>query len=590
MSKPFLRVTAGLLWAALVNLQSHPAAAAWPGDPTHNVPLCTAAGDQMYPTIVGDGSGGVIVAWQDQRNGTDSDIYAQHVLAMGVVDPAWPAGGRALCQAAYDQYEPKIVSDGAGGAIAVWTDYRSGTTSQIYAQRVLASGDVDPAWPPDGRALCPTAYTQSLPVIISAGIGGAIVAWTDYRNGPESDIYAHHVLASGVVDPAWPTGGRILCGAANAQDGPAIVADDAGGAIVAWQDLRGGVYTDIYAQHVLSGGAVDPAWPADGRAACIAPLSQFLASTFSMVTDGAGGAIVTWEDERCGSDSDIYAQHLRADGTAAPAWPEDGRALCTAADTQDGARAVADGSGGAIVCWRDLRSSLNLDIYGQHVMADGTVDPAWPAQGRALCTAADDQLSRAIVTDGAGGAIVAWRDFRNGIDDDIYAQHVQAGGAVDPLWPADGRALCTAAGGQAWPEMVADGAGGAIVCWDDLRNGIDDDVYAQRVQADGQLGGSLVGVPEPESAEIRFALDAVRPNPSRGGALAVSFMLPTPAAAALELYDIAGRRIAASAVGALGPGRHSVRLGEGSRITPGVYLVRLTQAGRSLARRVAVLP
>ncbi|MBI5709007.1 MAG: hypothetical protein HZC42_01710, partial [Candidatus Eisenbacteria bacterium] len=135
------------LYVALLALALVPrfAFAAWPNSPYTNLPLCTAANNQQYPTIVADGAGGAIVTWHDYRSGTSYDIYAQHVLASGAVDPAWPANGRALCTAANNQYYPTIVADGAGGAIVTWYDLRSGTNWDIYAQHVLASGAVDPA-------------------------------------------------------------------------------------------------------------------------------------------------------------------------------------------------------------------------------------------------------------------------------------------------------------------------------------------------------------------------------------------------------------------------------------------------------------
>ena len=82
--------------------------------------------------------------------------------------------------------------------------------------------------------------------------------------------------------------------------------------------------------------------------------------------------------------------------------------------------------------------------------------------------------------------------------DDIYAQHVLASGAVDPLWSTDGRAICTASNNQFYPVMAPDGLGGAIVTWYDLRGGTGlGDVYAQRVARFGYLGtpdGEIVSV------------------------------------------------------------------------------------------------
>ena len=266
-----------------------------------------------------DGAGGAIVTWQDFRSSTTGyDIYAQHVLASGATDPAWPASGRAVCAATRSQYSPKIVADGAGGAIVAWYDYRGGIKYDIYAQHVLASGAVDPVWPTDGRALCTAAGDQDFPAMIIDGAGGAIVAWNDYRNGNDYDVYAQHVLASGAVDPAWPTDGRALAAAASSQYYPTLVGDGAGGAIVAWGDSRSYPNYGIYVQHVLASGTVDPAWPANGRALCTAPNARYYPT---ILGDGGGGAIVAWEDLRNGTHYDIYAQRVYASGEVAEVPP-----------------------------------------------------------------------------------------------------------------------------------------------------------------------------------------------------------------------------------------------------------------------------
>jgi hypothetical protein len=213
----------------------------------------------------------------------------------------------------------------------------------------------------------------------------------------------------------------------------------------------------------------------------------------------------------------------------------------------------------------------------------------WVADGAALCTAVNRQTCPTIVSDDAGGAVVTWEDHRTGVDaSDIYAQRVSAAGVAQ--WGADGVALCTAANRQIGPAIVSDGAGGAIATWTDWR---DDeaftnlDVYAQRVQANGQLGGEAVSVPG--EALVAIALDPISPNPTREGSLTVRFTLATAAAASLEMFDVAGRRIIRRDVGSLGAGHHSLDLGEGRRLAPGLYLVCLRQGMNMRATRAVVL-
>jgi hypothetical protein len=210
--------------------------------------------------------------------------------------------------------------------------------------------------------------------------------------------------------------------------------------------------------------------------------------------------------------------------------------------------------------------------------------PADPLVNVPLCTAAGNQADPASAPDGTGGAIITWADSR-GTYFDVYARQISADGT--PQWTADGVPLCTASYSQTEPTIVADGAGGAVVAWCDPRASTSNtDIYAQGVTPDGELG-SLVGLPE--QTGFALALDPVRPNPVRGGPLAVRFTLPGAAAASLELFDVAGRRIATREVGALGVGRHTLELRESAGLAPGLYLVRLTRGPDAQVTRVVVL-
>src|SRR5262249_53894397 len=183
------------------------AAAQWTAN---GIPVSTGTGNQVLDiaAIASDGSGGAIVTWEDNRSGA-YDIYVQHILSSGVVDPAWPAGGLAVCTATGDQLTPALTRDGANGALVTWSDYRGGATSDVYAQHVLGSGVVDPVWPANGVAVCTATDDQQKPTIASDMAGGGVIVWNDHRSG-NFDIYAHHVLSSG-VDSGWPSNGSVVC-------------------------------------------------------------------------------------------------------------------------------------------------------------------------------------------------------------------------------------------------------------------------------------------------------------------------------------------------------------------------------------------
>src|SRR5439155_12933798 len=159
----------------------------------------------------------------------------------------------------------------------------------------------------------------------------------------------------------------------------------------------------------------------------------------------------------------IYAQRLNSAGV--PQWTADGALVCNAANDQDLNYILGDGTGGAFVVWRDYRVVSNIDLYVQRMTAAGAA--AWTANGVPLCLASGEQDETGLVSDGVGGIIVAWFDFRNGFSNgEIYAQRVLGGVAQ---WQADGVPIWTSAGNQVAPVIVSDGAGGAIIAWDDAR-------------------------------------------------------------------------------------------------------------------------
>jgi len=486
-------------------LSAAPSFAVWPHSPAANLPVCTLPGDQYSVVIAPEASGGAYLVWTDPRNDA-SDIYASHVTRIGGLDPAWPINGSAVCVAAGLQLQVASGTDGAGGAFVSWLDFRAGTEA-AYVHHLLPSG-VDPAWPANGRAVTPTASVQFLPHTVPDGLGGAIVSWQDQR--PASlgyEIYAQHIQANGQVDAAWPPAGLLVCTAANDQTIPILVSDGAGGAVITWQDGRSG-NNDIYAQHVRLNGTVDPAWPANGRALCTNPGDQ---ASPSIVSDGAGGAIVAWQDQR-GGTYDIYTTHVQGSGSLDPNWPVDGRVACNAANDQKNPTLLADGSGGVFLGWEDGRAgAFARSVFVTHMLFNGVVDPAWTANGVALTAGAFDHLYPVLLTDGATGMLVTWMDGRAGME--MYAAHVRLDGTLDPAWPASGKAVSSGLGNQVFPTAVSDGNGGLIGAWNDDRSG-GYDIYAQRMARGGVLGTpepvieSVRDVPNDQGVAVDVAFDA----------------------------------------------------------------------------------
>lgn len=438
--------------------------ASWVAD---GISVCLPIGQQNQPAVAEDEAGGAIIVWTDSRSPVNTDIYVQRVDAGGNL--LWLNTGMPVCTAANSQSTPRMVPDGAGGVIVAWQDFRSGSTNDIYAQRIDANGFIQ--WTADGIAICTGQVSLALGRMIPDGAGGAIIAWHDRRNF-WNDVFAQRIGPDGVV--MWTANGVTVCAEADHQLNPTLASDGANGAIIAWEDGRS-LPNDIYAQRVDASGAIR--WTANGIAVCDYSDTQIAPR---IIPDGVGGAIVAWSDYRNTVFFGIYAQRVSASGTTM--WTANGVIISSALNDQIYCQLAAVGSGEAIVIWEDERNGLNTwDIYAQKIDTTGAV--SWTANGVAVCIAMNNQTGVQLVSNNEGGVVAAWEDTRIDADTiDVYAQRINGDGTVH--WTVDGEIVCSAAGDQAVPQIVSDGWSGAHITWSDPRSGTVY-VYAQRVDGAG---------------------------------------------------------------------------------------------------------
>lgn len=444
----------------------------WVVENPDNVPISVENSYQQGPVSVSDGRGGAIIVWGDRRNGTDLDLYAQRVNSAGVVQ--WAANGVPIVIASSTQTNPKLVSDGNGGAIIAWGDAR-GANYDIYAQRINSAGVVQ--WATNGVVICNAANAQNSVTMLADGSGGAFIGWNDNRVD-FGDTYIQRINSAGVAQ--WTNNGVAIAALGDTQGSPLMVPDGSGGAILVWNDSRGSAATDhgLYAQRVNSAGV--PQWVAHG-----VPVVRGYGGydSHKVISDGSGGAFIVWR-AYLGADYDIYAQRINGSGVVQWAG-DDGVAISVITGYQDFPSIVSDGSGGAIIAWQDSRSGaqyVDEDIYAQRINSAGVVQ--WAANGIPIITATGVQNSPMMVSDDNGGAIMVWGDWRNGTNYDLYAQRINSAGASQ--WTADGEAIRTATNHTYTYNLISDGYGGAIIAFQDRRNeAAEGDIYAQGITGSG---------------------------------------------------------------------------------------------------------
>lgn len=528
------------------------AIAQWNPDPAVNNLVCSQPQDQQDARLVSDGAGGAIITWVDFRDDANqavADIYAQRVDAMG--NMLWSTNGVAICSEASDQTAPVIATDGAGGAIIVWQDWRNGDRD-LYAQRVNASGAVQ--WAANGVAVVQKTTHQTNPRIEAMGAGESVVVWEDSVNG-NWDIYAQKLNSSGATQ--WTAGGVAVCTAVNNQINPRLGTTGNGNTTYTWQDRRNGQYYVVYAQMLNTSGT--PQWTTNGVGVATATDTQ---SNPKLEVTSDGSTVVAWQQNTTNNGYDVKAQSLSASGTAN--WGAAGVNVCATAGNQSAIDMTSEGmsNGEVIISWKDGRTT-KVNIYSQKLNASGAVQ--WTTNGVLISDAARNQNNPNAVGDSQGGAIVCWQDSVAGIWD-VYAQRITAAGTVG--WTAGGVAVGLAADNQTNVKNVSDGNGGSLFSFQDKRSG-DFDIYAYKLDINGQVTG--ISDLTDDTSPLLW------PNPANG-----TVYIDMPTAAEVRIFDATGRAVYARTVEA------GIRPIDIHPLTKGVYLVRCLTDGHQRSARLMV--
>jgi hypothetical protein len=360
-------------------------------------------------SLISDADGAAILAFNDMRAG-NFDPFAYKVSPSG--DMAWFADGVALGPSEGDDFFPKIALAPGGDTVYTWERIDAGdTTSEVILQRLSPTGTT--LWG-DGLVINGVGSNRAVrPWVASASDNTVIVIWMDT---PDIMSYDRTIFAR-KIDPGgtsvWGTDTDVV----DDQDlpffyDPVLVADDDGGAWVAWIAIIGGALSKSFVQHIdrdgqgtMPGGRLELSTSMSSNQ--YEPAIAFVATT--------GELVAAWREDSAG-ESGIYAQRFTSTGVRG--WATTGLELVPlSADLSymGGIAAVADA---AVVFYSKMSFGTVMDLSVHAGLLELTAAPVFsPA------TLSDVQSAKShpdVDGDGVCGAWIAWDDMRADAGD-IYA-------------------------------------------------------------------------------------------------------------------------------------------------------------------------
>jgi hypothetical protein len=173
-----------------------------------------AALDQRNPAVaIPYNNNYTIIVWESKNGEDETDVYAQKIDNVHGLAQWRPVDGVPVCTYSGNQSNPRAAYDSLGGVIITWEDYRNGAAAAIYAQRLdISTGNVSNNWTVDGVPICETGYHSERPRIVGTD-NGAFIVWIDWRNSSQNppydrDVFVQYIKSDAQIAPgSWRNNG-----------------------------------------------------------------------------------------------------------------------------------------------------------------------------------------------------------------------------------------------------------------------------------------------------------------------------------------------------------------------------------------------
>ena len=403
------------------------------------------AGDVRYPQVAVDGSGNAVAVWS-QSDGTRNNTWANRYVAGG----SWGTATLVEADNAGPAYPPQVAVDGAGNAIAVWSQ-SDGTRNNTVANRYVAGRD----WGTSCLLESDNTGSALLPQVVVDGTGNAMAVWKQ-SDGVRYNIWANRYGAIG----GWGAAGLIETENIGDADAPQVAVDGSGNATAVWQQRGSAGGDDLWANRYVAGGS----WGT--TAVKIETNNEGNALSPQVAVDGSGNAIAVWQN---GSVA-MWANRYVSGG----AWGPVEEQISTTVEfvSENEAQVAMDGSGNAIAVWNhwDPTSRINNIVANRYVVNVGWGDPILIESNDA-----GEAVSPQVAVDGSGNAIAVWEQS-DGTRSSVWANRYTA---ASNTWGAAVLLETSDYGHALDPQIAMDGSGNAIAVWSQVV-GSWSNIYANR--------------------------------------------------------------------------------------------------------------
>jgi hypothetical protein len=363
-------------------------------------------GDKFTPVVSQNLPNTAIVVWKDYSKSKNGNLFAQHVYSNGNL--LWPSQGVQVTPDYPEVIDYSVCSDRKGNVYISYvarTD-EFGSNFKLVLQKVKVNGQIKDNI--EGTLVIDSPGRKTASNVIADNDGGAYLMWLENQNN-KLVLFAQHIDSVG--KPLWGKKGILLSNNNQSVMSYSVQNSDFSALYLAWQVQK--TEKEIYHQLLSLNGK--PLWGQGGKLAT----NKKGNNTNPQVLTADSTIILSWTNE-FNKNKDIYIQKFNTKGMHK--WKDDIAVVQLPRD-QFGQKLLSDGKGGAIVSWIDKRlESVRPDIYAQRISSAGK--QLWGPVGIAVASHNNsDKSYPSIISDLRGGAIAIFKDIRES-KGEIYAQKI----------------------------------------------------------------------------------------------------------------------------------------------------------------------
>jgi len=365
---------------------------------------------QDYSNVAMDGAGNFVVVWQSDKGPLEVDGRRYTADGTALTDQ-FQVNTTAI------GYQPSIGMSPDGAFVVAWTGQDASGRQDVMARRYDADGQ--PLG--DDFLVYAQSAAQREAAVAMNGDDSFVVAWTNYASGSSSEVYARRYNAAGT--PLGDTF-RVNTLTPGLQGFPALAMDADGRFTITWLSQDGGQW-NVYAQRYDSGGqTIGSQFQVNTPANDYQPYAAVYPAIAMAPT---GKFVIAWETSDGNCLSGIHARLFAADDVPLSddfTVPEEAPSCTT---SQNSAAVGMDSRGNFVVTWNaypgDGDGAVNGRLFDAagNVLGGGFQVNTYTSGSQSTSAVAMNPTGKFVVTwtsvgqDGEGGGIYGQR-FDGGFD------------------------------------------------------------------------------------------------------------------------------------------------------------------------------